>query len=297
MFDNVCRKVPSLAPKHHRAVPAFEKFSESQDSLTQSKSFMILAKLVKKEEADKLSADYICILTLLSKLKECLSNPEHETKTSRKTSDKNIVSVISDSAEELVQAVDDLTINDNNKRLVVEHEGIPILAKLLQRDCSVVEKTSAANVVWRLAFLKENKEKLRKEHDIIYNLSEGSRHRNEKLRDACEGALFEIKKTTDVESPPGAPHSGPGRNQRKVSDEMLNDVAKEVPSYAYDQFSEKLVVKHNQARNILTKYQSNYEEATRECLAKWTDRSTRSVADLHDVLRAAELGGLIGNCN
>ncbi|XP_030849677.1 uncharacterized protein LOC105440236 [Strongylocentrotus purpuratus] len=76
---------------------------------------------------------------------------------------------------------------------------------------------------------------------------------------------------------------------------MLNNVAKDVPAYAYDQFSEKLGVKHNEARNILTKYQSDYKEATRECLAKWTDRSTRSVAELHDVLRAAELGGLIGN--
>ncbi|XP_011672445.1 uncharacterized protein LOC105442223 [Strongylocentrotus purpuratus] len=211
ILENACRRVPSLAPNHHRAVPALQKFGESEETLTQTIAFTTLAKLVKKEEADKLSTNYTCIVSLLSLLKKCLSNPDHKAKTRRQSSKKNMVTVITINAEELVQSVDDLAINDNNKRLIVEKGGIPILAKLLQRDCSVEEKTSAANGLWRLAFLKENKEKLRKEQGIIYNLTENSQSENEKLRNACMGALFEIyesklpegltRRKTDVESP------------------------------------------------------------------------------------------------
>eukprot|EP00057_Strongylocentrotus_purpuratus_P013862 XP_011668336.1 PREDICTED: uncharacterized protein LOC105440174 [Strongylocentrotus purpuratus] len=84
---------------------------------------------------------------------------------------------------------------------------------------------------------------------------------------------------------------------REVNDAMLNKLARYIPSYAYDTFSEKLGIEQNQARNIVVKYNSDYEKATKECIAKWRDRSTRSVADLHKVLRAAELGGLIVHCN
>eukprot|EP00057_Strongylocentrotus_purpuratus_P011813 XP_011666287.1 PREDICTED: uncharacterized protein LOC100891098 [Strongylocentrotus purpuratus] len=84
---------------------------------------------------------------------------------------------------------------------------------------------------------------------------------------------------------------------REVDNAMLNTLARYIPSYAYNTFSEKLGIEHTQARNILDKYSSDYEKSTRECIAKWMDRSTRSVTDLHDVLRETELGGLIVHCN
>eukprot|EP00057_Strongylocentrotus_purpuratus_P012607 XP_011667081.1 PREDICTED: uncharacterized protein LOC105439600 isoform X1 [Strongylocentrotus purpuratus] len=100
-------------------------------------------------------------------------------------------------------------------------------------------------------------------------------------------------------SPQGGPAVGKVTtpNAREVSDEMLNKLAKEIPSGKYNTFSEKLGIKQNQARNIVDKYSNDYEKATRECLANWMDRSTRSVADLHEVLRAADLAGLIVHCN
>eukprot|EP00057_Strongylocentrotus_purpuratus_P013055 XP_011667529.1 PREDICTED: uncharacterized protein LOC105439818 [Strongylocentrotus purpuratus] len=192
ILNNACNRVRSLVPNHHRAVPALQKLSESEEGLTRITAFMALAKLVKKEEADKLSINYTCIASLLSLLKKCLSNPDHKAQMSRQTSKKNFAKSIVFNAEELVQSVTDLVINDDNKRLIVEQGGIPILAKLLQQDCSVEEKTSAANGIWRLAFRKKNKEKLRKEQDIIYNLTENSHGKNERLRNACMGALFEI---------------------------------------------------------------------------------------------------------
>nr|XP_054756892.1 uncharacterized protein LOC129262950 [Lytechinus pictus] len=215
VIDNSCMRVRALAPRHHRVVPALQKFGESTESLTQTIAYMTLAKLVKKEEADKLSTNTKCIVSLLSLLKKCLSNPDHKASTRRQTSKKNFVTVISLNAEELVQSVEDLAINDNNKKLIVTKGGIPLLGQLLKPNCSIEEKTSAANTIWRLAFLKENKEKLRKDQGIIYNLTEYSQSEHEKLRTACMGALFEIyesrlpenlkSKKTDEGSPQRAP--------------------------------------------------------------------------------------------
>ncbi|XP_003731304.1 uncharacterized protein LOC100887968 [Strongylocentrotus purpuratus] len=217
ILGNACRRVPSLAPKHHRAVPALQKFGESEDILIQTIAFMTLAKLVKKEEADKLSTNYTCIVSLLLLLEKSLSDPTHKVETIRQSSKKNGVCVICLSAEELVQSVDDLAINDNNKQLIVEKGGIHILSKLLERDCSVEEKTSAANGIWRLAFLKKNKEQLRKEQGIIYNLTENSQSENEKLRNACMGALFEIYES---KLPEGLTHkkTDAGSPQKAMSD-------------------------------------------------------------------------------
>ena len=164
---NACRRVPSLAPNHHRAVPALQKFGESEETLTQTIAFTTLARLVKKEEADKLSTNYTCIVSLLSLLKKCLYNHDHTADITRNSSKKNVLTGITIHAEELVQSLSDLAINDTNKRLIVENGGIQILAKLLQPDCSVEEKTTATKGIWRLAFLKENKEKLRKGQGII----------------------------------------------------------------------------------------------------------------------------------
>ena len=90
ILGNACRRVPSLAPKHHRAVPALQHFGESEESLTQKISIMTLAKLVKKEEADKLSINYTCIVTLLSLLTKCLSNPDHQAEIWQQSSKKNL---------------------------------------------------------------------------------------------------------------------------------------------------------------------------------------------------------------
>ena len=50
-------------------------------------------------------------------------------------------------------------------------------------DCTVEEKTHAAGGLWRLAFLKENKETLRQDQGIMrgncyLKPSTGKRHRN-----------------------------------------------------------------------------------------------------------------------
>lgn len=78
---------------------------------------------------------------------------------------------------------------------------------------------------------------------------------------------------------------------------MLNELAGQIPTGNYNKFSEKLGIEHTQARAIVVKYLNDYEMATRECLSKWMNKSARSVADLHQVLKEAELGGLIVYCN
>ncbi|XP_041465897.1 uncharacterized protein LOC121416466 [Lytechinus variegatus] len=228
VLDNSCMRVRALAPKHHRVVPALQKFSESTGRLTQTIAFMTLAKLVKKEEADKLSTNTKCIFFLMSLLRKCLSTRDHKASINRQTAKKNTVTMVSLDAEELVKSVEDLAINDINKKLIATEGGIPLLAELLKPNCSTEEKISAANTIWRLAFLKENKEKLRKFKGIIYNLTEYSQSEHEKLRTACMGALFEIyesrlpenlksKKTDD-----GSPQRAPSDTAKSTGHIMLS---------------------------------------------------------------------------
>lgn len=82
-----------------------------------------------------------------------------------------------------------------------------------------------------------------------------------------------------------------------MSDAMLNKLAKLIPGKDYDTFSEKLCIPHNQARTILDGYCNNYAKATRDCMTIWMNISTRNVADLNGVLRAADLGSLIVHCD
>lgn len=106
-------------------------------------------------------------------------------------------------------------------------------------------------------------------------------------------------KPVDI-SLPGAPAAVgevPIPDAREVSDEMINNLAKQIPSDDYYTFSQKLGIKLNTAKNIFKEYHDNYEQATRDCIVKWRNRSTRTVDDLQEVLIEADLAGLIVYCN
>ncbi|XP_030831180.1 uncharacterized protein LOC100889840 isoform X2 [Strongylocentrotus purpuratus] len=106
-----------------------------------------------------------------------------------------------------------------------------------------------------------------------------------------------LSSSTIVNIPPQGAAAAVGEvstsTARAVSDKMLNRLAKEIPINDYLTFSEKLGITRTQAKNILVECLNNCERATSECIAKWRIRSPRSVADLHEVLREAELETLI----
>ncbi|XP_041466826.1 uncharacterized protein LOC121417249 [Lytechinus variegatus] len=84
-----------------------------------------------------------------------------------------------------------------------------------------------------------------------------------------------------------------GCQKRKIPDDLLNRLAKDIPSGNYYDLCEKLEYGFNQADNILAKHKTDFTKATRECFAGWTNKATRNLADLHKVLFSAGLGGKI----
>ena len=183
VLHNVCRRLPDIGRLYHRAVPALQKLGESTDAITQACAFMTLSYLVKKDEADKLSINATCVGKLLSLLEQSLQSIEHRIRITRKTTTDAFRRGFTLSSLELAQAIDQLAINDNNKRLIAEKGGIGFMGRMLEMDCTVEEKTHAAGGLWRLAFLKENKETLRQDQSIMRGIcflkpSTGKRHRN-----------------------------------------------------------------------------------------------------------------------
>nr|XP_054756896.1 uncharacterized protein LOC129262959 [Lytechinus pictus] len=81
--------------------------------------------------------------------------------------------------------------------------------------------------------------------------------------------------------------------RREITDDMLDKLAKEIPSSKYHNFCGKLGYSYDRAQSILDKNKNDYERATRECLAGWNNGAARSLADLHQVFFSAGLGGKI----
>ncbi|XP_041466827.1 uncharacterized protein LOC121417254 [Lytechinus variegatus] len=80
---------------------------------------------------------------------------------------------------------------------------------------------------------------------------------------------------------------------RGITDDMLDKLAKEIPSSKYHDFCRKLEYSYDRAQSILDKNKNDYEKATRECLAGWNNRAAMSLSDLHNVLFSAGLVGKI----
>ena len=88
--------------------------------MTQACAFLTLSYIVDKNEAHKFSVNEDSLNTLLTLLTQSLTDANHRAS----------VSDISFSALELVQGVEQLAINDNNKILIVEKGGIDLLGTI-----------------------------------------------------------------------------------------------------------------------------------------------------------------------
>ncbi|XP_003725459.3 uncharacterized protein LOC100893943 [Strongylocentrotus purpuratus] len=192
ILHNTCRRVEDIRRSHRQIVPALEKLTASEDPIVQACAFMSLSYMVDKEEADKLTTNSACVDNLLSLLRQSLENVEHKIRITRSTGTDAFRRGFTLSAIELVQGIEQLAINDENKRLIAENDGIAILSRMLEMDCTSQEKRHAAEALWQLAFRQENKDRLREEHDLLKELVSLSCGPDPALNQACKGALFEI---------------------------------------------------------------------------------------------------------
>eukprot|EP00057_Strongylocentrotus_purpuratus_P005592 XP_003731334.1 PREDICTED: uncharacterized protein LOC100894123 [Strongylocentrotus purpuratus] len=192
ILHNTCRRIEDIRRSHRQIVPALQKLTASEDPIVQACAFMSLSYMVDKEEADKLTTNSACVDNLLSLLRQSLENVEHKIRITRSTGTDAFRRGFTLSAIELVQGIEQLAINDENKRLIAENDGIAILSRMLEMDCTSQEKRHAAEALWQLAFRQENKDRLREELDLLKELISLSCGPDPALNQACKGALFEI---------------------------------------------------------------------------------------------------------
>ena len=151
---NCCRKIPENCILCKDGMTTLENLSESQIPNIQSHVLLSLAYIIDKSDIKKISLNKLCTKFLLNALKKALDDPDRRGEGY--------------GVEELVQGIHQLAINDNNKRLIAEHGGIPLLESVLISDEGTnTEKCFAAQGIWQLSFNDKNKLKIQRRKDLM----------------------------------------------------------------------------------------------------------------------------------
>ena len=161
LIYNCCRKVKGIGPQCRGIVDILQEFAKLDNVLVQTVAFLALSYIVDTNDAHKLSANDGCLDTLLGLLKNSLASTRHQALACGEHG------VTSFESLEIVQGLEHLAINDNNKKLIAEKGGISIVGQLLKEDCSLEEQTHAAMTLWQLAFLPENAQEIKFQRNLI----------------------------------------------------------------------------------------------------------------------------------
>ncbi|XP_041481648.1 uncharacterized protein LOC121428847 [Lytechinus variegatus] len=185
---NCCWRVPENRIICREYVDTLQVCAQSKDPEIQADAFLTLSYIVDKSEVHKISLNEPCLKFLLLALKSALGSPDGR-------------SPVGYSTFELLQGLNQLTINDSNKLLVVKLGGIEVLERILARDgSSNEEKHWAARGVWQLAFKESNKVKIRHSKAIISALNKIRETTDHfRLKEACASALFVINDVLDID--------------------------------------------------------------------------------------------------
>ena len=151
---NCCRKVPANRILCKDGIKTLEDLSESPVAEIQFHALLSVAYIIDNSDVSKFSLKKSCTKFILNALKKALKDPERRGHGY--------------AVEELVQDLHQLAINDNNKRLIAEHGGIPLLETVLVGDGGTdEEKRLVAQVIWQLGFIEENKLKIRQRQQLM----------------------------------------------------------------------------------------------------------------------------------
>ena len=100
------------------------------------------------------------------------------------------------SANELIEGVSYLAINDTNKNILEQNGVIPVLISVIKTSNEDEEKASATRALWMLAFDDNNKGEIRREEgamDILHKLQQSE---NPEVQKAAAGILWELEGKT-----------------------------------------------------------------------------------------------------
>ncbi|XP_072182323.1 uncharacterized protein [Diadema setosum] len=176
---NCCWRVPEVSARCVDIIEPLQTFTESPNPEIQAESFLSLAYLVKESETHRIALNRSCVQFLLKVLAKCLDNLKREYEGYSPGSAP-------------AMGINQLAINDNNKRVIVDLGGHVLLERLLYEDSSSKdEKMFAARAIWRLSFDEANRALMTRTQslcDVLQKIQKETT--NDALQQACAGALF-----------------------------------------------------------------------------------------------------------
>ena len=130
------------------AVDILKEYLNQSPVLVSTKALMVLAYLVDEKESRILAKSDVGVVTLVKMLQEATESSDHRAEIYY-----NLFTCNTFSAFELANCLNQLAINDDNKRAIEKQGGIPAIIRMLQEYFTEDEQCVAAEMLWNLAFI------------------------------------------------------------------------------------------------------------------------------------------------
>ncbi|XP_052786989.1 uncharacterized protein LOC128222153 isoform X2 [Mya arenaria] len=98
---------------------------------------------------------------------------------------------------ELTEGLNKLAVNDSNKMKIIEENALPSFLKMLQHE-DVREQSSAARVIWTLAFDKDVRKQFLNNEELMTILQKLTESTNKSVQTNASGALWVIKGENEI---------------------------------------------------------------------------------------------------
>ena len=125
------------------AVDILKEYLQQYPVRVSTVALMSLAYIVNEEESGILAKSDAGVATLVKLLQKAIESKDHRAKEYHNYF----------SAFELLNGLNHLAINDDNKREIEKQGGIPTIIRMLQDDFTEEERCVAAEMLWNLTFI------------------------------------------------------------------------------------------------------------------------------------------------
>ncbi|XP_072035236.1 uncharacterized protein [Amphiura filiformis] len=217
----------------YREANAFQILSnmKSSDKNVQLLALLTMAYVVDDKQSQSLSKSHDCVKLLTEMLDECVKSPDHSV----------IIDPLCYSIREILDGLNHLTINDDNKLELQKHRGLSIISQMMEDDSFTEdEKRLAVEAIGALVYVKSIREtnEVKEAAPMLEKLASSS---NAPLRQASKCALFEINEETI----------------KPIKDDVTTVVSESPPTYMQ---AVAEGAKGNMAGHVMISYQWNSQE-------------------------------------
>ncbi len=158
-LSNPLLDTPSIIPAFRaaRAVDILMKFVKVDNEFMKINSLMALATIVNEKEGDRLATSGGCIEAIVDMLVKAADTEDHRY-VYKVTVDEDEEEKFSIRVWLLAEGLNNLSSNDENKKAIILHGGLPALSMILKPDNTItLEKQNAVEALWKMSFLDECK--------------------------------------------------------------------------------------------------------------------------------------------